>query len=67
MCTINRASKQANATRLCSETIKTLSLVLWGFFCIVWSLKELQWFETGFFLFCFVLDVQIVYEIKMFV
>lgn len=66
MCTINGASKQANATRLCSETIKTLSLVLWGFFCIVWSLEELQWFETGFFV-CFVLDVQIVYEIKMFV
>lgn len=66
MCTINGASKQANATRLCSETIKTLSLVLVYFVCIVWSLKELQWFETGFFV-CFVLDVQIVYEIKMFV
>lgn len=45
--------------------METLSLILVYFVCIVWSLRELQWFETVFV--CFVLDVQIVYEIKMFV
>lgn len=45
--------------------METLSLILVYFVCIVWSLRELQWFETAFV--CFVLDVQIVYEIKMFV
>lgn len=45
--------------------METLSLILVYFVCIVWSLRELKWFETVFV--CFVLDVQIVYEIKMFV